>query len=387
MKTKLCKMKFLRTLAIMLLVFPIVLEANTIELNPSNSTTFEISSKWDAVSDELIQKRLENISIPFEVKYSPIVRNYIKRYVALGPRESESMLGRASLYFPIFEHYLNVYGLPKELKFLPMVESTLRPGVKSSAGAAGLWQMIPASARHFGLTINGSIDQRLDPNKSTEAAVKMLSMLYKQFGDWALVMAAYNCGPGRVRKAIRYAKCDDYWVISKYLPKETQRYVPSFIAAAYLVNYYDEHNLMPKYPAYDLQDTRTFITYTSLSLSTISKKTNVSRSILRKLNPGYLGNLVPASRKGQFIVLPAYAAEAFRNYLAEKISGQSDFRQEGMTRTTYTTVAGDRIETLALLFGCSVDDIMKWNHLKTKDLAVNQSVVLYLRRRGSLVRP
>ncbi len=382
-------MKLLWTLVITLLVFPLAMKASTNNLIPGASDASVFAESWDANTDELIKERLGQLSLPFEAKYNESVKTYIKRYVVLGLRESESMLGRSSLYFPIFEHYLNLYDLPMELKYLPMVESTLRPGVKSHAGAAGLWQMVPASANYFGLTINGSVDERLDPIKSTEAAVKMLSMLYDQFGDWPLVMAAYNCGPGRVKKAIRYAKCDDYWEISKYLPKETQRYVPAYIAAAYLVNYYDEHDMAPKYPAYDLQDTRTFVTHTTLRFSDIAKATNVSWDMLKKLNPGYLGNTIPASNKGHYIVLPAYAAESFRTFLNKKVkaSGEAVTLGEGTLKTSYTTVAGDNIETLALLFGCSVEDIMKWNHLKNKDLAVNQSLILYLKRHSTIVKP
>lgn len=382
-------MKLLWTLVIALLVLPMTSKASTIELNSSDYHASAFAENESALTDELIQERLDQLSLPFESKYDEKVKTYIKRYVVLGSRESESMLGRSSLYFPIFEHYLNLYNLPMELKYLPMVESTLRPGVKSHAGAAGLWQMIPASARYFGLTINGNVDERLDPIKSTEAAVKMLSMLYDQFGDWPLVMAAYNCGPGKVKKAIRYADCDDYWEISKYLPKETQRYVPAFIAAAYLVNYYDEHNMAPKYPAYDLQETRTFVTYTGLKFSDIKKVTNVSWDVLKKLNPGYLGNYIPASKKGSFVVLPAYAAESFRTYLSKKVTSSDDVAvvPEGMLRTSYTTVAGDNIETLALLFGCTVEQIMEWNHLRSKQIAVNQSLILYLKRNTNIVKP
>jgi membrane-bound lytic murein transglycosylase D len=382
-------MKLLWTLVITLLVFPLALKASTSNLIPGASDTSAFAENWDTNTDDLIKQRLSQLSLPFEAKYSESVKTYIKRYVVLGSKESESMLGRSSLYFPIFEHYLNLYNLPMELKYLPMVESTLRPGVKSHAGAAGLWQMIPASANYFGLSIDGTVDERLDPNKSTEAAVKMLSMLYDQFGDWPLVMAAYNCGPGRVKKAIRYAKCNDYWEISKYLPKETQRYVPAFIAAAYLVNYYDEHDMAPKYPAYDLQDTRTFVIHTTLRFSDIAKATDVSWNTLKKLNPGFLGNTIPASRKGHFLVIPAYATESFRTFLDKKlkVSGGSEILSDGTLKTSYTTVAGDNIETLALLFGCSVEDIMQWNHLKNKDLAVNQSLTLYLKRNSSIVKP
>ena len=382
-------MKLLWTLVITLLVFPLAMKASTIKLNPRESEPSAYAESWDAHTDELIKQRLGQLSLPFTVRYNDKVKTYIKRYVELGFKESESMLGRSSLYFPIFEHYLNLYGLPMELKYLPMVESTLLPGVESNAGAAGLWQMIPASARYFGLTIDGNIDERLDPNKSTEAAVKMLSMLYDQFGNWPLVMAAYNCGPGTVKKAIRYAKCDDYWEISKYLPKETQRYVPAFIAAAYLVNYYDEHDMAPKYPAYDLQDTRTFVTYTSLRFSDINKATNVSWDILKKLNPGYLGNIIPAGKNGHFIILPSYAAESFRTFISGKVNASEDAGSFpiGSLRTSYTTVAGDNIDTLALLFGCTVEDIMAWNHLRSKNLAVNQSLILYLKRNTTIVKP
>ncbi len=382
-------MKLLWTLVITLLVLPLALKANTSNLIPGDSEASAFTESWDTNTDDLIKKRLDQLSLPFEARYNENVKTYIKRYVVLGLKESESMLGRSSLYFPIFEHYLNLYNLPMELKYLPMVESTLRPGVKSHAGAAGLWQMIPASANFFGLSIDGTVDERLDPNKSTEAAVKMLSMLYDQFGDWQLVMAAYNCGPGRVKKAIRYAKCNDYWEISKYLPKETQRYVPAFIAAAYLVNYYDEHDMAPRYPAYDLQDTRTFVTHITLKFSDIAKATNVSWDMLKKLNPGFLGNTIPASKKGHFVVVPAFATESFRDLLAKKmkVTGKTGILSDDSLKTSYTTVAGDNVETLALLFGCSVEDIMKWNYLQNRDLAVNQSLILYLKRNQSIVKP
>lgn len=346
----------------------------------------DMSVRWTAELDQKAKEGILNLSMPFEARYTAEVREFTKRHFTLGQKEAEAMLGRTALYFPIFEHYLNIYGLPQELKYLPMVESTLLPTVASPAGAAGLWQMVPATARHFGLTVNGAIDERLDPYKSTEAAVKMLAYLHKEFGDWGLVLAAYNAGPGRVKKAVRAARCDSYWDVAKYLPRESKNYVPVFLAAAYLVNHFDDHNLNPKYPAHHLQDTRTLKVYQGYSFATITKVTGVSNSVLRRLNPSFVGNAIPASVRGNYLILPAGAAPLFWNHIAraQKVTAPSE---EMFYQTTYTAVPGDRIASLALLFRCSIEDIVRWNHLKQAEVVVNQHLVFYVSRKAGPVKP
>lgn len=345
------------------------------------STVFNEEGSLDA----LIEEGLSNLQLPFEARNTPEVRKYIKRYIKPGIAGSQSMLGRSSLYFPIFEHFLNVYGLPQELKYLPMVESTLRPGVHSHAGAAGLWQFVPITARHFGLKMNGSVDERLDPYKSTEAAVKLLAYLYKELGDWQLVLAAYNSGAGRVRKAIRKADCDDFWEIRPYLPSESRKYVPAFIAAAYLAQNFSTHGLVPKYPSYELQNTRVYRVYSRLNLREIASTCNVELKVLRKLNPSYATNIIPTNAKGNYLVIPTSASSEFwLRYLPRNTSISPE---QGLTMITYTAIVGDNINNLALLFECTVEDIMKWNHLARPKVVVNQSLIFYIAKSSLLAKP
>lgn len=332
-------------------------------------------------SEASIKQRVLELTIPVQTRYNGQVRELIRRYISIGSKEAEAMLGRTTLYFPMFEHYLSIYGLPRELKYLPMIESTLRPEVSSPVGAGGLWQVIPSTARRFGLEVSGYVDERRDPYRGTEAAVKILAYLYNEFGDWALAMAAYNCGSARVHRAIRLAKCDDYWEISKYLPRATQKYVPSFIAAAYLVNHYQHHNLKPLFPSSLMQDTRTFRVYGRLTFSEIANACGISLSVIKKLNPGFALNAVPSSKKGHFLILPAAASDAFRKLEARKTGNTNPTDMvipANMFRTTYVAVPSDRIEALAMLFKCSVEDIMKWNNLNHREIVVGQELVLLL---------
>ena len=172
-------------------------------------------AKWSAHTEMAIEKRLSDLQLPFEARYTPDVQRYIERYVTNGYKDAQAMLGRANLYFPIFEHYLVKENLPLDLRYLPMVESNLNPAAQSGVGASGLWQFMPATATQYGLTINEYVDERNDPYRSTAAAVDMLERLYLQFGDWSLALAAYNCGPGRVKRAIRQAGSNDFWTLKK----------------------------------------------------------------------------------------------------------------------------------------------------------------------------
>lgn len=337
------------------------------------------SNRWSTHTEGAIEERLERIQLPFDVKYNAKVRYYIKDYVATGYRQTEEILGRSLLYFPIFEHYLTIYGLPKELMYLPIVESALDPTAKSPASAAGLWQLMPATARQYGLKIDHRIDERLDPYKSTEAAVKILADLYKQFGDWRLVLVAYNCGQGKVLQVMRAANCKDYWEMEAHLPSQTQRYVPAFIAAAYVVNYYEHHNLKPEYPTLHLRETRALKVYESLSFQEIASICGLSPATVKLLNPGYVQNYIPKSSKGFFLTLPASAVSGFKSYQAGKAIANLNFAVPANTfQSTYVVAKGDRIENLASLFKCSVEDIMKWNSLSEPKVFVNQELIVFL---------
>ena len=181
-----------------------------------------------------------------EMPYNDIVQKFIDRYTGRLRHSVSYMLGASNFYIPIFEEALEAYGLPLELKYLPIIESALNPKATSRVGAAGLWQFMVGTGKQYGLEVNSLIDERRDPIKSSYAAARYLRDLYKIFGDWSLVIAAYNCGPENIKKAMTRAEgANDYWKIYPYLPRETRGYVPAFIAANYVMNYYCEHNICP----------------------------------------------------------------------------------------------------------------------------------------------
>ena len=343
-----------------------------------NSATEPLPVRTTPLTNEEIRDRIDKLNLPFDARITPVVREYIKRYTVNGYRDSELILGRAASYFPIFDHYLGVYELPKSLKYLPIVESALLPAIKSHAGAAGLWQFVSVSAKHFKLEMNGVVDERLDPYRSTEAAVKMLAYLYKELEDWPLALAAYNCGLGRVKQAIRRAGgCLNYWDIQKYLPQDTRRYVPAFIAAAYLGNYYQEHGLNPRYTKSDIQDTRVFRVYERVSFSKLAESTGLSINDLTRLNPGYVRKYIPYNRKGHLVRIPAGSVSAVRAYL-DQLQDLTLGTPEGYFETFYTVTPGDRVETLTSLFQCTKKEIMDWNGLYDSDIVVNQHLRIYL---------
>lgn len=376
-------MKFPWTI-IALMVFSTVSADNTSSLFEDRDN----SGRWSAHTDEQIQNRIENIDLPFDTKYTSTVKKSIKSYVTNGYKGTEKILGRSFLYFPIFEHYLEAYNVPAELKYLSMIESRLRPSAESAVGASGLWQFMPSTARLYGLTINQYVDERHDPYKSSEAAAKMLASLYDQFGDWSLVLAAYNCGPGRVNKAIRLAGCKNYWDLSRFLPKETQNYVPRFIAASYVGEFYDFHELNPKAGTYKFNDIRAFRVYNYMTFDDIAYAIGMQPWDLEVLNPGYIAGVVPKSKKGNVVVIPANATELFQAYLQKKEKNHAPLvTVKGAFKSEHIVRPGDSLESLADLSNCAVKDIMIWNNLSTTSLLPNQILTLHLPKSTVFYRP
>ncbi|MFN7119033.1 MAG: transglycosylase SLT domain-containing protein [Saprospiraceae bacterium] len=336
-------------------------------------------TRWNDHTETVIEERIERIALPFEAKYNAKVRTYLKDYLVTGYRQTEDILGRTVMYFPIFEHYLTIYKLPKELMYLAIVESALEPTAKSGAGAAGLWQLMPHTARQYGLRVDGAVDERLDPYRSTEAAVRLLADLYAEYRDWRLVMVAYNCGTGKLDQVMRSVRSKDYWELENYLPAQTRRYVPAYIAAAYIVHYQHHHELKPTYPALNLRETRVLKVYHSLSFQEIASACGIAPAIIQTLNPGYRLRSVPKSPKGQFLILPASAVSSFKEYLTGKSSAKkATVAPANKVKSSYVVAKGDRLETLATLFKCSVQDIMKWNGLTEPEVFVNQELIVYL---------
>ncbi len=333
---------------------------------------------WNAQTESLVKERLARLDLPFEMRPTDRVMSQIKRYVIAGYRDSEKIIGRSALYFPIFEHYLGQYNLPQELKYLPMIESGLKPRSRSYVGAVGLWQFMDMTANQYGLTINTVVDERLDPYRSTEAAVRMLSDLYDQFGDWSLALAAYNCGPGRVKRVLGANSTKAFWEIKGQLPQETQRYVPAFIAAAYVANYYQSHNIIPDFPSQKLRNTRTLLVKNRVSFTEIAERTGLDRQTIAYLNPGYTRYVVPGARHGNYLILPKEEALSIRQWFWEKATSGSAQLPQDKLKTTYTVREGEDIEKLATLFRCSVEDIMQWNGLQEPEVVVNQEIVVFL---------
>lgn len=196
-------------------------------------------------SESLISDRLATVEGAIDLSYSADSEKLIRRYMLQGRRDTKKLIERSFYYFPLFDHYFDKYRVPKELKYITLLESALKPSRSSKVGAKGLWQFMPATARWMGLSVNSTADERIDPAISTEAAVRYLAQLHSQFGDWNLVLLAYNSGPGTVKRAIRKANSRKVEDIMPYLPKQTRKYLPFYTATVYALNYYMEYGIIP----------------------------------------------------------------------------------------------------------------------------------------------
>lgn len=253
---------------------------------------------------EVYKERLSRIPSVIEMPYNDVVQKFIDRYSGRLRHSVSYMLGASNFYMPIFEEALEVYGIPLELKYLPVIESALKPQATSRVGAGGLWQFMIPTARRYGLKVNSMIDERRDPIKSSYAAAHYLYDLYQTFGDWNLVLAAYNYGPGNIQKAIQRAGGEkDYWKIYPYLPTETRGYVPGFIAANYIMNYYCEHNICPMVTTLPTQSD-TIMIYRNVHFQQISSVIGISVEQLRSLNPQYRRDVITGYSEPTDLRLP-----------------------------------------------------------------------------------
>ena len=267
---------------------------------------------------EVYIERLSRIPSVMELAYNDVVQKFIDRYTGRLRYSVSYMLGAMNFYMPVFEEALEAYQLPLELKYLPIIESALNPKAVSRVGATGLWQFMPATGKQYGLELNSLVDERRDPVKSSYAAARYLKALYKIFGDWNLVIAAYNCGPENINKAIRRARAakgktqegdvltsadKDYWHIYPYLPAETRGYVPAFIAANYIMTYYCDHNICPMTTRLPAQ-TDTVVVRRNVHLEQVAAVLGLDIDMLRSLNPEYRRDVVPGLTKPSVIRLP-----------------------------------------------------------------------------------
>ena len=335
----------------------------------------------------LIESRLArlNAQSPFDLVYNNEVQAYINLYSIRNRRSVERMLGLSELYYPMFEEQLDRYNLPLELKHLAVIESALNPTATSRSGARGLWQFMYTTGKMYDLEVNSYVDERCDPYLETVAACQLLQALYKMFGDWQMVLAAYNAGPGTVNKAIRRAGGGKktYWEIRPFLPKETQGYVPAFIAATYVMSYHAEHNLWAIAPRKTFYDVDTVAVKQQVTFAQLEAVLGISHDELEFLNPMYKLGVIPVSFTEPYkLVLPVSKVgsfvsneEAIYNYIKTDTTMTS--LAVTAVKSSHTVKAGETITSISWRYKCSVTDIRAWNGLKSNTLRPGQKLVIY----------
>ena len=332
-------------------------------------------------NDSLVISRLNALNDISHINfsYNDIVQSYIDSYVLKNKSLISRMLSLSEYYFPIFEECLDKYDLPLELKYLSIIESALNPKARSKSGARGLWQFMYPTGKEYGLDVNSYIDERLDPYKSTEAACQYFVKLYDLFGDWHLVLAAYNGGPGYIQRKMISSGKDNFWDLRPYLRKETRNYVPTFITVSYLMNYPQTHDILPDSILIKLYETDTFSLNCQQSLSLLSHITCVSEEEIQRLNPSFKNNFFP---KNTIISLPI---EAVNDYLlnieANKLYIDAINKKEVLldeVRVVYRVEGGDYLGKIASRFRLKIHQIQKWNRLKSTKLSIGDKLVLYV---------
>lgn len=365
--------------------------------------------------DKTIRERLAKLPTVIELPYNQVVRSYIDRYTQRGREQVTVLLGLSHYYLPIFEQALEERGLPLELKYLPVIESGLDPNAVSKHGAAGLWQFMIATAKGMGLEVNSLVDERRDPYLSSKMAAKYLSDLYATYGDWSLAIAAYNCGPGAINKAIRRAGGDpkkhDFWSIYNYLTPETRGYVPMFIAANYVMNYYPQHNISPVIPTKPLV-TDTLQISDRVHFNQISAILDIPVDELRVLNPQFRADIIPGSAERSYtLVLPSQQVHAYlmsedaiKAYEAEKyvrretvepgdvplvasaetvpavdsdpednaLPVASASSSKGVHTVTHKVKPGESLASIAETYSVTPEQIKSWNSLRRNAVRTGQ---------------
>jgi membrane-bound lytic murein transglycosylase D len=352
----------------------------------NNKYKFGIDSvpKYD---DYTYQARLAKLDAnsPFDLVYNEHVKGFINMY-AMRKRESVSrMMGVAQLYYPMFEEVFDRYNIPLELKHLAVIESALIPYAKSRAGATGLWQFMYPTGKMYGLNVTSYIDQRCDPYKATVAAAEYLKSLYGMFGDWQMVLAAYNAGPGTISKAIRRSGGKKtYWEIRPFLPTETQGYVPAFIAANYVMTYGPEHNIYPAVPRKTYFEVDTVVVKEQMNFEQLSQALDITQEEILYFNPQYRKNIIPAG--GNAMCLPKNKIGIFLNNEQDIYSAIKAQQKEGViveslaeVKKTHTVRSGEKLSTIARKYGVTVADLKNWNYIGKKGLRPGKKIIVYVR--------
>lgn len=389
------------------------MQADIARIDNSENVSYDLST-------ELLKERLEKLNqkSPFNVEYNPTVESVIKSFLKNRPRAFERMMALSEYYFPMFEANLSKYDLPLEIKYLAIVESALNPLAKSRVGASGLWQFMYETGKQYNLEVNSYVDERYDPLKATEAACQYFTNMYRIFGDWDLVLASYNTGPGNISKAIRRSGGHtNYWNIRKYMHPETQGYLPAFYATMYVYEYKKEHGIIPKRAPLTYFETDTVMVKKQMSFRQIADLLNMPEEQLRFLNPIYKRSVVPfVSDKPHYLRLPkdklaiftsnedkVYAYIDFEESKREKqifkerksktvldssqmaiASNDVEFEEETVTRSVkklktkyYTVKRGDNLSEIADKNNVSMTELKQWNRIKGSGIKAGQKLKIH----------
>ena len=359
-----------------------------------NDIAFDMDSvKFESnVPDEVYIERIKKMNSFITLPYNDIVKRYIILYSEKMPERMSNMLGLCSYYMPIFQETLNRYDMPEELKAMAIIESAMNPLAVSRAGAKGMWQFMYATAKMYGLHIDSFVDERLDPVKSADAAARYLQDAYEIFGDWNLAIASYNCGAGNVNKAIRRSGSRAFWDIWPYLPRETRGYVPAFVGALYAMEYHKEHGIKPaavQMPAH----VDTFKINKMLHLKQVSELTGAPLEELKNLNPQYRHEIIPGNDREYILRLPYTYTNAFIEHEDSVYRHKADVYFNPTTikrikeggdgeRIVNKVKSGEYLGKIATKYRVSVNQIKKWNNLKSNNIRVGQRLVIYRGGKG-----
>ena len=347
--------------------------------------------KDSSFNEELIRHRLDSLNrlTPLELTYNQTVLKFIKFYIKQRKSQVAKLLALSDYYFPIFEEYLDKYSMPLELKYIPIIESSLRVDARSPAGAVGIWQFMYYTAKEYNLRINSYLDERRDVYKSTEAACQYLNKAFNIFDNWELAVASYNCGRGNVTKALRRSGGElNYWKIRPFLPRETRNYIPALISVIYVMNYALEHGIKAD-TTYTI-DTHTIDTIQlkkPIKISHLAEVLQIEQSLIEELNPVYKNKLVPYRPGEKFhVVLPHYKWGVFLNNedsvysLLNKMEEAENLEYplfSDIEKIKYVVKSGDYLGRIARKYKCKVSDIMTWNDLSSSKIRVGQKIYIY----------
>ncbi len=391
-----------------------LLNAWYVKTTVSNNKEFSYnnvdSTNYKNIPDSVYIKRLAKIPSLVPLPYNDKVRKYIEFYLRHGKNMTPLIIGLSTYYYPLFEEMLDKNNMPLELKHLVIIESAFNPRAVSYAGATGLWQLMYATGKMYDLEINSLIDERRDPIKSSVAGIQFLKDLYSIYGDWSMVLAAYNCGPGNVNRALKRAKGKtSYWDIYKLLPHQTRNYVPAYIAASYIMSYYKEHNIVPIKVNMPLR-TDTVVITKKLHLIQVADVLKLPLDALRDMNPQYKKDIIPANGRSFVLKLPAeyttkfvelsdsiyrYKDSLFFNVKKNSTTAGQTYETsyksdndieekgeppsiEGKSQITYTIKNGDTYGYIANWFGVKTSDLKYWNDTYSNRLQVGQKVIVYV---------